>query len=236
MKNKLLIIVGVLLFVLIGVGVYYSMSKKDNKTGNMVLLYNDSITYRITKTNETVNVKYEEQPQCITEPCPKLNMDYNLDFSKDNMEKVYQLFDRLGKKDKEVTISNSSLTTDEKKVMHAIVTNDESYFKKEVEGNLLFTIRYNNLNCPTVILNVNKDKTYNLITGASNDNISSTNGTYDYNVTDIINSDDISFNAVYNYQITLADGTVEYIKDDNSKLKEFLTKINVNLETCQKFE
>ncbi len=100
------------------------------------------------------------------------------------------------------------------------------YFRPK-KKKLLWTIRSDRLNCPTVVLSLYSDNTYV---------IGDKEGTYSYDISKIISQNDqYEEDDIGPYILRTQEGKTYYVYDTNKYLMDFLKSIDVNLDTCQTF-
>ena len=89
--------------------------------------------YKIEKNSNSnkITVTFLEQVQCIKAPCEPVKYKREVNFSKENMEIVSKTLKNMIKSPEyiEVEVFDKDLTSDQKRVIKAIISNDESLLK-----------------------------------------------------------------------------------------------------------
>ena len=200
-----------------------------------------SITYKNTNNKEykierssnsdKITVTSLEQVLCIQAPCPEMESTKAISFSLENTKKVNSVIDGLIKKkgSNKIQVTDTDLTNEEHRIIKAIINNDETYMKESSEKELSYTLQSHKIKCPTVLLKVYTDKTYEYING---DTISV--GSFPYSMAEIIlNVYDYDSGNGDVYEIKTKDNIATTIYDNNGKLKEMLSLSNINLDVCE---
>ena len=196
---------------------------------------NDSLTYDI----------YFKNDNSILVKKLKINNDYDivsvntfsLDFSQKNKVVLTDYIEKEIKKENgNVIYKYSTLQKDEINIFNSIVENDESYLNNiENEAKLSYTISYSGINCPTPTLYLYSDNTYEYYDTFSTDNekLIPKTGTYDYDITKIINNiDKYEGNKFGPYYIKEENGKNYTTYNTNTELQELLTSLDITLEKC----
>ena len=161
---------------------------------------------------------------------------YPLNFSEKSKNILNDYIEKQVKKENSnIIYKNSNLQRDEINIFNSITEKDESYLNNiEYEAKLSYTIHYDGINCPTPILYLYNDNTYEYYDTFSmdNDELIPKTGTYNYDIKAIINNID-------KYK---EDNFGPYIIEENQKsyttyktnieLQNFLKKINIDLDKC----
>lgn len=204
---------------------------------------NENYVIKIYENKVTVN--YKETVECIKAPCEPIDKSFKVKFDEDSMNKVYDLVDEMFSDDEKVKdIKSNTISKEQKKILNAVITNDDSELKKGEEPttkpdenpssnkNLIFSIRSTRINCETVILKVYDDSTYELYT-SSDPQAKPKTGSYSYDVASIIeNASKYEDDKKGHFLLTKKDGETIKLYSNNKELREFLDKIKVNLDTC----
>ena len=175
----------------------------------------------------------------------KINNDYDivsvntflLDFSPKNKAILTDYIEKETKKENSnIIYKYATLRKDEINIFNSIVENDESYLNNiENEANLSYTISYVGINCPTPTLYLYSDNTYEYYDTFSADNemrIPKT-GTYDYDISKIINNiDKYEENEFGLYYIKEENGKNYETYNTNTELQELLSSLDITLEKC----
>lgn len=108
--------------------------------GTYTIIYYDenNIKYTIDACNDSdmcfddkMYLEYEEQVQCIKAPCEPVKYKREVNFSKENIEIASKTLKNMIKPPEyiEVEVFDKDLTSDQKRVIKAIISNDESLLK-----------------------------------------------------------------------------------------------------------
>lgn len=194
----------------------------------------DNLTYIIYfKNNNSILVK-------------KLNISeyditnintYSLKFSKKGINKLNDYIKKEVKEENSSVIYKSStLRKDEINIFKSIEENDESYLTKMVDDSeLIYTISYNGINCPTPVLYLYSDNSYEFYYtfSTSEEELIPKTGTYNYDITKIIkNIDKYEENKFGPYTIKEVSGKDYITYNTNTELQEFLNTLDITLEMC----
>lgn len=246
MKKNIIAIVLFVITIVIGVGAVIILK---NEPAKYTLNYTDNNNLYVIKVfDNKVTVNTKETLTCVKAPCETVDKNFKLTFNEDNTDKVYDVFKTIFTDDTKVKDINANvLSNEQKKVLSAVIINDDSSLEEvpSIEpiktGNedeadkkeLLFTIRSGRINCLTVVLKVYEDNTYDLETAS---NVKPTTGTFTYDVKKIIeNANKYEKNERGIYTLTTKKGETVTLYDTNKDLTDFLKEINVNLDTCIDF-
>ncbi len=190
--------------------------------------------YEIFKKGDSVTVKVEEQVVCIQAPCNPITYQHAIRFEKNKKEVLSFLEDLFSKTtDTHITITTNQLDDAQQRILEAIIYNDETYLE-EPKKELYFTLQSARIDCPTVLLKVYRDNTYEYIYGSTRDgNLVSKEGTYAYPVSSFLeDSRNEEPNEIGPYRLTFASGEEKYLYDNTSDIQKFLEKIQIQLDTC----
>ena len=196
---------------------------------------NDSLTYDI----------YFKNDNSILVKKLKINSDYDivsvntysLNFSQKNKNILFDYVEKEVKKENNnIIYKYSTLQKDEINIFNSITENNEAYLNNiESEAKLTYTISYNGINCPTPILYLYSDNTYEYYYtfGTDNEKLIPKTGTYNYDITKIINNiDKYEENRFGPYSIKEENGKNYTTYNTNTELQELLTSIDITLEKC----
>ena len=158
-------------------------------------------------------------------------------FSKKNKIILNDYIEKEVKKENEnVIYKYSTLQKDEINIFNSIAENDESYLNNiENEAKLSYIISYNGINCPTPTLYLYSDNTYEYYYtfGTDNKKLIPKTGTYNYDITKIINNiDKYEENRFGPYSIKEENGKDYTTYNTNTELQELLTSLDIKLEKC----
>ena len=200
-------------------------SKNDNLSYDIYFKEDNSILVKKLKINNDYDI---------------VKIDtYSLNFSKESIKVLTDYIEKEIKnnnKNSNIIYKYSTLKKDEINIFNSIVENDESYLKNiENEPKLSYTISYNGINCPTPILYLYSDNSYEYYyTFATDDQkLIPKTGTYNYDITKIIkNIDKYKENNFGPYTINDANGNNHTTYNTNTELKELLNSLNLTLEKC----
>lgn len=127
MKNKI-IIIGITITL---IGMICTLMTKNK---NFEIEYKDETnTYIIKKHNKKIIVKYEEQVICTETPCKPIIKKQTINFEKEKMNKINELFDKKfkNKKTKKIIIAKEQLSKEDQLIIESIIKNDETILNKE---------------------------------------------------------------------------------------------------------
>ena len=196
---------------------------------------NDSVAYKVYfKKDNSILVKKLK----INDDYDIVKIDtYSLDFSKKNKKIINDYIEKEVKKENHnIIYKNSTLKKDEISIFKSIEKNNESYLNDiENEVKLLYTISYSGLNCHTPILYLYSDNTYEYYYtfGTGNEKLIPKTGTYNYDITKIINNvDNYAENKIGQYFIQDQNENTYITYNTNMELQELLTSLDVRLDTC----
>lgn len=155
---------------------------------------------------------------------------YEIKFSDESMKVLFDFVKKDG--DKEISKS-SNIYKDEVHIFNSLVKNDESYLKNNDNGvKLAYEISYNGLNCPTPVVRLYSDNTYEYYDSYSVDDGIKT-GVYNYDMNMIINNiNQYKKNSFGSYIIKDSSGREYVTYNTNVELNEFLNLIGVKLNMC----
>lgn len=198
-----------------------------------------------SKSDETHYVVYFKDDNSILVKKLNINEDYDiekietysLNFSKENINLLTNYIEKESKnQNKNIIYKYATLKKDEINIINSIVENQESYLDKlQDEPKLMYTITYHGLNCETPILYLYSDNTYEYYYtfSTNNEKLNAKTGTYNYDITKIINNiDKYKEDSTGPYSIKDANGTNYSTYITNIELKEFLSSIDVSLSKC----
>ena len=198
-------------------------------------LKNDSLIYDIYfKNDNSILVKKLK----INSYFDIVDIDtYSLNFSKKNKIILNDYIEKEVKKEnKNVIYKYSTLQKDEIKIFNSIVENNESYLNNiENEAKLVYTISYNGINCPTPILYLYSDNTYEYYYTFDTDNekLIPKTGIYNYDIKKIINNiGEYEKNSFAPYSIKDENGKNYTTYNTNIELQELLSSLDITLEKC----
>lgn len=202
--------------------------KVDLKYGN-----NDYVIY--LKENNLVRVK---KVKISDDGIDILKVDntFDLNFSKENNVLVTDYIKSLfNEKDNVRESAKVGVRKDEKYVVDSIVNNDEYYLKKD-SVKLLYTMSYSGINCPTPILYLYSDNTFEYYNTFATDNMDLVPkiGTYNIDINNLINEATDDYDSpvgIYTLNDVVND-EYYYINILSTAAKELLTQTNANLATC----
>lgn len=162
---------------------------------------------------------------------------YSLDFSPKSKEILNDYIEKEVKKENSnVIYKYSTLKKNEINIFNSIVANDESYLNNiEDEAKLSYTISYNGINCLTPTLYLYSDNTYEYYYtfDTGNEKLIPKTGTYNYDITKIINSiDKYEENSFGSYLIKEENGNNYTTYNTNIELQELLASLDITLEKC----
>lgn len=162
---------------------------------------------------------------------------YSLNFSQKNKNILFDYVEKEVKKENSSIIYKySTLQKDEINIFNSITENNEIYLNNiEDEAKLTYTISYNGINCQTPILYLYSDNTYEYYYtfGTDNEKLIPKTGTYNYDITKIINNiDKYEENSFGPYSIKEENGKNYTTYNTNTELQELLTSLGVTLEKC----
>ena len=196
---------------------------------------NDSLTYDI----------YFKNDNSILVKKLKINSDYDivsvntysLNFSQKNKNILFDYVEKEVKKENNnIIYKYSTLQKDEINIFNSITENNEAYLNNiESKTKLTYTISYNGINCPTPTLYLYSDNTYEYYYTFDTDNekLIPKTGTYNYDITKIINNiDKYEENSFGPYSIKEENGKNYTTYNTNTELQELLTSIDITLEKC----
>lgn len=196
---------------------------------------NDSLTYDI----------YFKNDNSILVKKLKINSDYDivsvntysLNFSQKNKNILFDYVEKEVKKENNnIIYKYSTLQKDEINIFNSITENNEAYLNNiESKAKLTYTISYNGINCPTPTLYLYSDNTYEYYYTFDTDNekLIPKTGTYNYDITKIINNiDKYEENSFGPYSIKEENGKNYTTYNTNTELQELLTSIDITLEKC----
>ena len=198
-------------------------------------LKNDSLIYDIYfKNDNSILVKKLK----INSYFDIVDIDtYSLNFSKKNKIILNDYIEKEVKKEnKNVIYKYSTLQKDEIKIFNSIVENNESYLNNiENEAKLVYTISYNGINCPTPILYLYSDNTYEYYYTFDTDNekLIPKTGIYNYDIKKIINNiGEYEKNSFGQYSIKDENVKNYTTYNTNIELQELLSSLDIMLEKC----
>lgn len=196
---------------------------------------NDSLTYDI----------YFKNDNSILVKKLKINSDYDivsvntylLNFSQKNKNILFDYVEKEVKKENDnIIYKYSTLQKDEINIFNSITENNETYLNNiESEAKLTYTISYNGINCPTPTLYLYSDNTYEYYYtfGTDNEKLIPKTGTFNYDITKIINNiDKYEENNFGPYSIKEENGKNYTTYNTNTELQELLTSLDITLEKC----
>ena len=196
---------------------------------------NDSLTYDI----------YFKNDNSILVKKLKINSDYDivsvntysLNFSQKNKNILFDYVEKEVKKENNnIIYKYSTLQKDEINIFNSITENNEAYLNNiESKAKLTYTISYNGINCPTPTLYLYSDNTYEYYYTFDTDNekLIPKTGTYNYDITKIINNiDKYEENSFGPYSIKEENGKNYTTYNTHPELQELLTSIDITLEKC----
>lgn len=196
---------------------------------------NDSLTYDI----------YFKNDNSILVKKLKINSDYDivsvntysLNFSQKNKNILFDYVEKEVKKENNnIIYKYSTLQKDEINIFNSITENNEAYLNNiESKAKLTYTISYNGINCSTPTLYLYSDNTYEYYYTFDTDNekLIPKTGTYNYDITKIINNiDKYEENSFGPYSIKEENGKNYTTYNTNTELQELLTSIDITLEKC----
>ena len=196
---------------------------------------NDSLTYDI----------YFKNDNSILVKKLKINSDYDivsvntysLNFSQKNKNILFDYVEKEVKKENDnIIYKYSTLQKDEINIFNSITENNEAYLNNiESEAKLTYTISYNGINCPTPTLYLYSDNTYEYYYtfGTDNEKLIPKTGTFNYDITKIINNiDKYEENSIGPYSIKEENGKNYTTYNTNTELQELLTSLDITLEKC----
>lgn len=162
---------------------------------------------------------------------------YSLNFSQESLNILNEYIEKEVKEQKRnIIYKYATLKKDEIKIMSSIVENQEAYLENiQSEPKLKYTITYHGLNCQTPILYLYNDNTYEYYYtfSTNNEKLNPKTGTYNYDITKIINNiDKYKEDPTGPYSIKENNGKSYSTYITNIELQEFLKSINVSLSKC----
>ncbi|MBR4262315.1 MAG: hypothetical protein IKQ35_03015 [Bacilli bacterium] len=200
----------------------YLIEYHENNTYGYYIYFKDDNSIVVKKAK--INDKYDI-----------VNIDtYNLDFKKEKIKLLYKYVENESKTNKtKYIIKSSILLKNETNIFKSIVEKDEKYLTEEEE--LVYIISYSGVNCPTPILYLYNDNTYEyyytFATGYQKPTPKI--GNYNYDINKIIkNIDKYKEDPSGIYNINELNGKTYKTYSTNAELKEFLNSIDVKLEEC----
>lgn len=101
---------------------------------NRLIQYNDGTTlYKIYQKKDNIVVYYDEQVICITDPCNPVEQVNNIQFSKKNMQVIYEFMNTMfeNKTENDITITDEDLTIKQKNIIKSITRNDETFMNND---------------------------------------------------------------------------------------------------------
>ncbi len=196
---------------------------------------NDSLTYDI----------YFKKDNSILVKKLKINSDYDIvkvdtysiNFSKDNLKILNNYIEKEVKNENSnIIYKYSSLKKDEINIINSIIENKESYLNDiQNEAKLIYTITYNGIDCQTPSLYLYSDNTYEYYYTFSTNNeiLVPKKGTYDYDITKIINNiNKYEENQMGSYYIKDSNNNSYVTYNTNIELQELLKSLDITLEKC----
>lgn len=196
---------------------------------------NDSLTYDI----------YFKNDNSILVKKLKINSDYDivsvntysLNFSQKNKNILFDYVEKKVKKENNnIIYKYSTLQKDEINIFNSITKNNEAYLNNIAsEAKLTYTISYNGIKCPTPTLYLYSDNTYEYYYtfGTDNEKLIPKTGTYNYDITKIINNiDKYEENSFGPYSIKEENGKNYTTYNTNTELQELLKSLDITLEKC----
>lgn len=191
---------------------YIAYFKDDNSILVKKLKYNDD--YKIVKV-ETYSLNFSEE---------------NLKILKDYIENEVKI------EDSNIIYKHATLKEYELNIIKSIVENKEGYLKDIQDlPKLMYTITYEGIKCdtPTLYLYSNNTYEYYYTYAIGNKKLIPKTGTYNYDMTKIINNiDNYEQDLSGVYIITDNNGNNYETYRTNIELQEFLKSLNVTLEKC----
>lgn len=191
---------------------------------------NDNLTYIIYfKDDKSILVKKLK----INDDYDIVNIDtYSLDFSKKNLDILNNYIEKEAKtENSNVIYKNVNLKKDEVNIINSMVENKESYFENiDKEVKLSYTINYYGIKCPTSSLYLYSDNTYEYYYTftSSVEKLIPKTGTYNYDITKIINNNDKYEESNYGlYLIEDSNGNEYDIYYTNMEMQEFLESLDI---------
>lgn len=164
------------------------------------------------------------------------NIDkYDINFSKDNMNKLKEYIISLMTNDSKAAYKNATIRKDEEDIINSITSNDESFLNKDNKVSLSYTISYSGINCLTPTLYLYSDNTYEYYYtfGVDNQRIVPKTGSYNIDILDIITTrEEVNDYMAGVYTITDANKKSYSISVGNNKINNLLKTLNAPLAKC----
>lgn len=129
-SKKILIIISLILLILIIMFLLFMFkkSKENNKYDYNINYQENMSTYSINKLNNEIEVKEEQQVECIKAPCETIKNNYKINFTSENMQIVNNFIDSLFSKreNNSIELSKENLSSKEYAILKSIINNDET--------------------------------------------------------------------------------------------------------------
>lgn len=239
--RRLLFVLFVILFLLF-VALFTSCSKdifqeeKKEEERVLTIFYESSLgSYQIEIREEKISVQGEEIEYCIQDPCPRLPVEHTLTFSEEKEKMVREWIEDMFSKEtgNTITLDEKMVSEEDVQILNAIVLNEETLLEKK-EKELLFSVSLNALNCPTVVLKLYDNHTYEYVYGIDENTLKEIflTGKYTYPLERLFSSQE-SLDTTISYQIVFPTGQMTLLYN-NPDWETFLGEIQKDLNQCMK--
>ena len=201
-----------------------SYLEKDDKKYTLIIDERDK--YILNIFDDKIHVHSIVHLKCGMD-CDPAEEEYVLNFSEENINKVKNfIFELYEEKDSnEININFDDFNDNDLNILKAIMQNNESYLAP-TQKSIYFTLQSQRVNCLTSKLYVYNDNTYEF---------ENTSGKFNYNVNAIIgNASKYEDDNKGPYVLTISDGTEIKLYSNNIELNEFISEINVPLDSCMR--
>ena len=230
-KNELKfkhIIASIIIFGLTIMSIMYLVSLINKKHIEYKNAFN---TYHIYQVRNKIELYYDVSVECYQEPCRDIRAHKTIDFSNEKMVILNNFIKEVfkNKKANHIQIFDKDLSNEQMRILKSIIYNDDKYLQASENKELYFSLQSFMIKCPTILLKVYKDNTYEYINGED-----VTIERYDYDVSEIIDaySNYDGDNNRLLYQLMLNDGRIINIYENKQELSKFLSLYNINLNVC----
>ncbi|HBA37961.1 MAG TPA: hypothetical protein DCY94_04500, partial [Firmicutes bacterium] len=152
-------IIAILIFVVVIVASIASVMilKNDKTKYTMNYTAEDNKLYVIKLFENKITVSSNDRENCLNDICNENGYTFRVTFNEDNTDKVYEVFKELFTDDEKTKdIAFSAISSEQKKILNAVVVNDDSTLttekdetpveKPENKKELIFTIKSDRIN------------------------------------------------------------------------------------------
>lgn len=165
----------------------------------------------------------------------KILDSYEIKFSKDKNDELIEYILSLFKDYDHNEIYKNTISKNEEKYLYSIIYNQDDYLDRK-DVNLLYKLQYNGINCPTPVLYLYDDNTYEYYYtfGVNDTPLVPMKGSYSVNIEELINESlNNNLNPASSYNIErVQDEEYFYIDGTSELLNMLLSETNATLGTC----